>query len=216
MGEPDSNRMDMVTRVAIGALGPDAKVPAKLLRETGLHREMIREHFAALAPEIKYLVGWKQLRDYDYPTRWYDSTEEDRRNGEKMNGRWQSELESSNLGHEMAVLIYDGGYEGPSAPKYRLFLLRDGRLLHYHTGIPNPARMEFLCGDVMSVLDGLDESYSSNLYGHSLAKDMPFVILLKSFNKALGAAIADREAKVATQKSLQDRLGRAIGFVSDK
>lgn len=215
MGEPNSDQIGLVMQVALGALGPNGKVPARTLRDTGLHREIVRRHMAALSPEIKYLVGWKPLEEYDYPKSWYDSTIEDMKLGKKLTGKWYEALEAQGLSFEKAVMIYDGEQERPPAPDYRLFILRDGRLLYYNGGFHGSRRPSLVCGEPMSVLDYLDQAHPGSDYSEPSVV-MPFVILLKALEKAFGSAIRDRESKVNHQKALQASLQRAIHQIADK
>lgn len=217
MGEPDSTTdVEVLAQIALAALGPKGKVPAKLLRETGLHREVLRRYMASLQPEIKYLVGWKMLEEYDYPKTWRDSSESDRKKGKQCTGRWYAALEAAELSFEHAVLIYDGELQSMPEPDYRLFVLRDGRLLYYNGGHYSrhsplfPDRSGIVCGDAVEVLDHLDRVHPGYDGGSISVNTTPLLIIMKALDRALGIAIDDRERKVDAQKALRETLQRVI------
>lgn len=214
MGEPDSiTTEDIMRQLALGALGPKGTVPTRILRETGLHREFLQSHFQSLQPEIKYLVGWKELREFGYRPPWRDYEIKDQRRGQELTKTWLEILNEHGIADELAVLIFDGELRQMPAPDYRLFVLRDGRMLYYAGGFHARALHKFACGDVLGVLDTLDKSYSNS--PHDLARQ-PFLIILQALADAFERAIKDREAKVRTQRALLERLNYAIKQVSAK
>lgn len=215
MGEPDSMTTDAVRQLALTALGPRGRVSAQNLREMGLHREFLQLHFQALQPEIKNLVGWKALGEYSYVPPWRDCSREDLRRGTELSDKWRSLLVEHDLTDELAVQMYDGEIRQTPAPDYRLFVLRDARLLYYEGGFHARRWLDnFSCGDVLTVLDVLDRNYS-NASCLSVSRQ-PFLIVINSLADAFKRAITDRERKIAAQKTLEARLREAIHQVSDK
>lgn len=215
MGEPDSMTTDAVRRLALDALGPRGRVSAQNLREMGLHREFLQLHFQALQPEIKNLVGWKALGEYSFTPPWRDRSAEDLRRGTRLTDEWKGLLAEHGLADELAVRMYDGESRPAPAPDYRLFVLRDGRLLYYEGGFyARGVREKFSCADALTVLDVLDKNYSNT--SCSSVSRQPFLVIINSLADAFKAAIADRERKVAAQKALEARLRAAIHQVSDK
>lgn len=215
MGEPDSMTTDAMRQLALAALGPRGRVSAQNLREMGLHREFLQLHFQALQPEIKNLVGWKALGEYSFTPPWRDRSAEDLRWGTKLTDTWKALLVEHGLTDELAVQMYDGEYRPPPALDYRLFALRDGRLLYYNGGFyARHGRNNFSCGDVSTVLDVLDRNYS-NASCSSVSRQ-PFLVIINSLADAFQRAITDRERKITAQKALEERLRAAIHQVSDK
>lgn len=215
MGEPDSmTTEDVMRQLALGALGPKGVVSARTLRETGLHREFLKLHFQSLQSEIKNLVGWKELREFKYVPDYRADIEQYRR-GESLTGTWLEKLNGYGVAEQHAVLIFDGEQRPMPAPDYRLFVLRDGRMLYYAGGFHGFHYNSFACGGVLDVLDVLDKAYSAGSCASSPARQ-PFIIILEALAKALETAIRDREAKVQKQRALQERLMYAIKQVSAK
>lgn len=210
MGEPDSmTTEDTMKRLALSALGPTGVVSARSLRETGLHREFLQLHLQSLQPEIKDLVGWKKLREFKYIPH-YRAEATERKRGEKLTETWLEVLHEHEIADEHAVLIFDGELRPPPAPDYRLFVLRDGRMLYYAGGFYGSSWNGFACGDILHVLDVLDKRY---LASDSLARQ-PFILILQALADALARAIKDREAKVQKQRALEGRLRQVITQVS--
>lgn len=216
MGEPDSmTTEDVIRQLALGALGPRGTVPARTLRETGLHREFLQSHYQSIQSEIKYLVGWKPLREYRY-TAHYRSDDMERRKCRSLTENWLKVLDEHGVANEHAVQIFDGEMLRPPAPDYRLFVLRDGRLLYYAGGLyGNTFSKYFACGDVLHVLEVLDKRYSAASCA-SLLVQQPFIVILEALAKALEVAINNRERKVQEQRALQARLTSALKQVSAK
>lgn len=214
MGEPDSmSTDDVMKQLALGALGPSGRVPARILRETGLHRELLQLHYQSLRPEIKYLVGWKPLREHSY-TAHYRAEGSERRRAATLTETWLKALDEHELADEHAVQIFDGEQRPMPAPDYRLFVLRDGRMLYYAGGLYGSTWGDcFACGDVLHVLDVLDKRYSAASCATTLARQ-PFLVILEALAKALEVAIRNRERKVQEQRALQERLTALIKQVS--
>ena len=212
MGEPDSMSIDAVKELALTALDPKGIVSAQNLREMGLHRAFVQRYFSAIQPEIKHLVGWKGLEEYNYVAYWQNHSVADRTRAAALSETWWDTLAENGLMGQRAVRIYDGEMLRPPAPDYRLFVLRDARLLYYEGGFHARKRNKFVCGDVTEVLDVLDGNYSNGTF-ESVTRQ-PFLIITNSLADALKNAIADRERKAKTQKALEVRLRAAIEQVS--
>lgn len=216
MGEPNSTDLDVMTAVALGALSPSGKVSASLLRKSGFHRTILQSCYDAFKPEIKNLVGWKPLREFGYNGSWTDEIVSIEK-GEELTATWRKVLQSQSLGDEMAVLVYDGEILPRPARDYRLFVLRDGRLLYYAGGF-HAARLfrtisSPVCGDVLTVLTVLDDTYSSSSVTTS---EEPFVVLMRSFGKCLQDAIAERKRRIGDQEKLQAQIEQLVARVSNK
>lgn len=179
-----------------------------------MHREFLQLHFQALQPEIKNLVGWKPLREFKYVAGPRDDIEYHKR-GKKLTETWLEKLDGYGIAEEQAVLIFDGEQRPMPALDYRLFVLRDGRMLYYAGGFHGFHYSSFACGDVLDVLDVLDRAYSAGACGATPAKQ-PFIIIVQALANAFERAIKDREAKVRTQRALLERLNYAIKQVSAK
>ena len=213
MGEPDSmTTEDVMRQLALGALGPRGAVSARTLRETGLHREFLQVHFNSLETEFKYLVGWKELREFKYVPD-YRADSRERQRGETLTEAWLKLLDEHGIAGEYAIQIFDGELRPMPAPDYRLFLLRDGRLLYYAGGFHGWRMGGFALGGVLKILDTLDRSYSESSCAGTPARQ-PFLIIMNARADALDRAIKDRESKVRKQRALEERLRQVIKQVS--
>ncbi len=216
MGEPDSTEIDQMKRLALSALGPKRAVSASLLRETGMHREVLLQFFGALRQEIGDLVGWTPLRDVVYSARW--GRRDVLYKAPKLTNSWLEKLNALDLGDQRAIMLYDGERESLPAHDYRLFLLRDGRLLHYAGGFlaGNFISEAIVCDDILTVLDELEKRYTCGFPGSwQDSRVNPFIVMMSALIGAVDRAILHRERKVKEQKKLQERLRTVIDMVSN-
>lgn len=214
MGKPDdSTELEMLREVASALLHPTKGVPVAPLRNSGLHRVMVANGFESLTPEIKDLAGWKSLQEYSYKMP-VNADREIFEEGEKATARWLEKLREANLSDHMAILLYDGDRTGPvSARRYRLYLLRDGRVLYYEGGINTLSlRPKIVCGGVLDVLDALDASHER----WRRASDQPFLIMLSAFSRALENAMSNRERKLKAQGAVKKSIDASIARVTFK
>lgn len=211
MGKPNAAEMEILSTIVIAALNPNGKVKAAALRESGLHKAVLQSCYDALKPEIGNLVGWKPLRDYGYSGYRKDSKAE----AGELTAKWHTQLMSQNLGDEMAILIYDGETLPPPARDYRLFLLRDGRLLYYYGGFYanrwHTSGSPAICGDVLEVLQALDRTIRP---WPSLGEE-PFVVMMKAFSTCLKAAIDKRRRFIDEQEKLNGRIEQLLSRLAD-
>lgn len=216
MGEPDSMSTEKAMRqLALSVLGPSGVVPARTLRETGLHREFLWLHFQSIQPEIKNLVGWKPLREFGYTAHYRADSSERGRNA-TLTEMWLKVVDELGVADEHAVMIYDGEQRPRPAPDYRLFQLRDGRMMYYAGGLYGRAFGDYyLCGDILEVLDLLDKKHSAASCATQTSRQ-PFLIIVQALADVFAKAIRDRESKVERQKALLGRLNYAIQQVSAK
>lgn len=217
MGEPNSmEELDPMTTLALSALSPSDNVSASLLRKSGLHRTVLQSCYDAFKPEIKNLVGWKSLREFGYKGNWTDDIVSIEK-AEELTATWRKVLQSQGLSDEMAVLVYDGEILPAPARDYRLFVLRDGRLLYYAGGFYATRLFRTIsspvCGDVLTVLTVLEDTYSSSSV---TASEEPFVVLMRSFGKCLQDAIAERKRRIGDQEKLQAQIEQLVARVSNK
>jgi hypothetical protein len=220
MGQPASTPEEAIREIALAALNPNkVAVTPQLVRESGLHREMLQSIYDALEPEIKNLVGWKPLGEFVYFPDWREHSTEDEKKGEKLTKTWReylsSPLQEMELSHLHAIIIFDGERLPVPAPDYRLFLLRDGRLLYYKGGFhagwsPKPP----VCGDLMTILDTLEAVYPAR--PSSMYDTEPFVLLAKLLSKTLEMAVKKREDRAAAQKKLHQRIQESLGWIGAK
>lgn len=202
---------DLAIESILAAFDSNGKVPLAALRKSGLHRIVVKNCYDMFTPEIKNLVGWKRLKEFEYTPFWRYVDHLDVKNSKALTSQWLAKLEMQHLSDEYAVLLYDGELELAPAHYYRLFVLQDGRLLWYEGGfyarsIDN-REYELVCGDVITVLSALDERYPNRGYYASIsAYREPFVNLLRSFIRALEGAIAYRKSEIAKQEALNERI----------
>jgi hypothetical protein len=113
------------------------------------------------------------------------------------------------IADEKAIQIFDGEKMRPPAPDYRLFLLRDGRLLHYAGGFHADGWREPVvsCGHVLTVLEAMGDGYGS--FGSS-SRWLSFMIIMDSVNSALEAAIAHRQRTLDEQQALHAQLTQLV------
>ena len=209
MGEPDSTQSDLIREIALAALHPNKQVSSLMLRKSGLHREVLRGVFQAFKPEIKNLTGWAKLNTFHYRPYWRNPDMSDIDRGEKLTGKWCEELKKLELSDEQAVLLYDGEALRPPAHDYRLFLLRDMRLLYYAGGFhANFVLKPPVCGSVLDVLDALEALYSPETGG--LWREEPFVVMMSSFDKALETSVQASQRKATDQAALSGRMKETI------
>jgi hypothetical protein len=140
---------------------------------------------------------------------WRDTTQEDGDKGKKRTAQWLKLLEEAGIADEKAIQIFDGEKMRPPAPDYRLFLLRDGRLLHYAGGFHADGWREPVvsCGHVLTVLEAMGDGYGS--FGSS-SRWLSFMIIMDSVNSALEAAIAHRQRTLDEQQALHAQLTQLV------
>ena len=211
MGQPASTPEEAIREIALAALNPNkAAVTPQLVRLSGLHREMLQSIYDALKYEIKDLVGWKRLGEFDYTPYWRDRSNDDLKQGEELTKRWRAHLTELKLRDLHAILIFDGEELAAPTPDYRLFLLRDGRLLYYKGGFhAGWSAGPPVCGSLMVVLEKLEELYPAR-YAHDKE---PFVLLSQLLSKKLGEATQRREKQAAKQGKLHQRIEEGIRFI---
>ena len=215
MGQPVSTEIDPITQLALSALDPSGKVSANLLVESGMHREVLRQFFEAFQPELKNLVGWKELKEFGYSTaHWSNATTEDAQKAKTQTKGWLEKLEIQKLSTTHAVQIYDGETLPPPAKDYRLFILRDGRLLHYAGGLYGDFDARVTYGNLVSVLEIMDKRYAVPTWGSP--SEQPFIVIMKALSQALESAINSRKNTLKAQESLQENLQRVIKQVNNK
>jgi|GEM_PF-6690892 len=211
MGQPASTPEDAIREIALAALNPNKpRITPQLVRESGLHREMLQSIYDALEPEIKNLMGWKPLEEFVHFPSWRNHSTEDEKRGAKLTETWREYLTELELRDLHAILIFDGETLPHPAPDYRLFLLRDGRLLYYAGGFHAGWRAGYpVCGDLMIVLDTLEATYPAR----STFDKEPFVHLAQLLSGTLGMAVKKREDKAAAQKKLHLRIEESISWI---
>lgn len=213
MGEPVSTTEEMVREVASAMFHPTKGVPVELLRDSGLHRDMMVQSYALLSPEIKNLTGWKMLSEYDHLQHGNPPLDVMKK-GQRETTLWLERLSEANLSECQAILMYNGEHTAPPAKDYRLFLLRDGQILYYAGGIySHSVRPEFLCGSALEVLAALDKKYPNHRF---LAGEQPFLVMVRAFSTVLRRAIASREQKLADQKKIQAAIDQLVSKVTFK
>lgn len=209
MGEPEVATIDNSADLLLSLLSPRGVVDGSKLVKAGLHRLVMRQYFDAIRPEIKNMVGWRPLQEFVYAPHWRETTKEDTQQGEKRTAQWRRLLEEEGIASEMAIQIFDGEKMRQPAPDYRLFLLRDGRLLHYAGGF-NAVVWEkpvLSYGEPLAVLDAMGDGYGS--FGRSSAW-YSFMIIMGAMNKALETAIRQRERMLDEQRTLHAQLVQLV------
>lgn len=214
MGQPASTPEEAIREIALAALHPNKSITPALVRQSGLHREMLQGIFDALEPEIKNLVGWKELREFNYHPAWREYTTDDRKKGEKLTQEWGQKLRAAGLSKVHAIEIFDGERLSAPEPDYRLFLLRDGRLLHYAGGhyARSYDNAPITCGDVLTVMEALEERYPVR----SSHDKEAFERLAELLTKALADAVTSRVKLATEQQALQERIETALTFAGVK
>lgn len=161
---------------------------------------MLQQYFEAISPEIKNLTGWRPLREFSSLPRGAASRARDEKAGAKRTRRWRQLLEEVGIADEKAILIFDGEKTPAPAPNYRLFLLRDGRLV-YHTNEPYVSSFrerEISCGDPLTVLEAMGDGHSS--FGLS-SRQTSFMIIMDAMNRALERSVGIAESSSTTSRS---------------
>jgi len=213
MGQPEVlENVDLTTVIAQALLDPAGTVTMQQLYESGLHVGMVQTCFAVLQPSIGDLTGWKELSQYEYSKTGYLYELDDIKRAQAANERWELFLRSNGLDHTMATLIYNGEARPAPAPDYRLYLLRNGRILvflaGFHAGSHRRGdKNDGMVGSVEEVLAHLGEGE------HRSLETEPFVIMVKAFSDALQTAIVHREKVLAEQRIAKDRLDKLIARV---
>ena len=211
MGEPDSTTQDKIKEIALAVM-LGRRIYASALRESGLHVDFLLQSYEALKPEIQYLTGWQKLARYSYKPYWHNSTTDDTAQAKRFSSAWIDHLGKLELSTEQAVLLYDGESKRAPAPNYRVYLLRDGRLLFYEGGFHASSRKPPVCGDVLEVLSVM-ESLSSSWVNRN---EQPYIILVEGFAKLLGDAIIWRKQQIQNQEALQTRMTTALAALISK
>lgn len=210
MGEPEVATTDpLVASVLQSLLDPQGRVDGLALIKTGLHRTVLQQYFEAISPEIKNLPDWLPLREFSFSPSWRNVTREDERAGSKRTERWRQQLEEAGVADEEAILIFDGERMPAPAPDYRLFVLRDGRLLHYAGGhyVDDFRKRKISCGDPLAVLEAMGDGYDS--FGLS-SRQTSFMIIMDAMNRTLEKSVKHRRKLADDQSQLHEQLA---GFV---
>ena len=170
---------------------------------------VLQQYFEAISPEIKNLTGWRPLREFSFSPSWRNVTREDENAGAKRTERWRQQLEEAGVADEKAILIFDGEKPPAPAPNYRLFLLRDGRLVYYTNEpyVSSFREREISCGDPLTVLEAMGDGHSS--FGLS-SRQTSFMIIMDAMNRALEKSVEHRRKLVDDQSQLHKQLA---GFV---
>lgn len=214
MGKPMSNdeKTEMLAGFLREALGPGGSISIRKLREAGLDRDILLQFFVRFKPAIADLVGWRKLSSFYYSGSYRPEYGEPIY-GERLTVRWQERLKAAELSDQMAIQIFDGEAERAPAPDYRLFLLRDGRLLHYAGGFyPQEYTPAITCGDILDVYAALPRS---NHVSSPMLVD-PALIIMQALATAVMNAIKYREQKAKSQREFHSDLMQRIQLLSHK
>lgn len=212
MGEPEVATEDQSQTLLLQLLSPAGKVEGTELVKVGLHRLVLQQYYDAIQPEIKNLVGWKPLGEFQYPVPYREASSDDVKKARKVNDKWLKLLGEAGLEAERAIQLFDGEVLRMGAPDYRLYLLRDGRLLHYAGGFYGYEyhRHAITCGDPLVVLDAISGGGSATMFYPSY---LGFVVIMRSLGEALETAIKQRQKALDEQRGLHSQLAQIIAHI---
>lgn len=213
----DSTSRDHFGSLIVAALGPQARrIPIVELRRSGLHADIVAEYFEAFLRQLDGDMGWRPLREFDYSIRSRRNPSPDHVDrAPRLTATWRDWIENLGISEAPAIQLYDGETKQQPAPDFRLYLLKDGRLLHYEGGFYGRAPSGTpILGDVRSVLAGLDKRYARHSFTTAAAE--PFVILLTSFADVLKTVIERARRRLAEQEAIIAQLTATMARLSER
>lgn len=207
----DSTSHNYLSSLMVAALGPQPhQIPIVDLRRSGLHADIVAAYFEAFLQQLDGDMDWRPLCDFGYSIRgWRDPSPDHVDRAPQLTATWRNWIENLGISEVLAIQLYDGETRQQPAPDFRLYLLQDGRLVHYAGGFYGRAPSGTpILGDIRSVLADLDERYARHSFAVAAAE--PFIILLTSFADVLKTVIERARRKLAEQEALTAQLAAAM------